>query len=94
MPQIGWNTISPLPGKKWDDTPFKNIKDQTYLYFVHSFFIDPVEDVGVTLTNYDGLEYVSSIQKDNIFACQFHPEKSGEIGLDIYNQWALQNNLK
>lgn len=94
VPQIGWNTISPVKEKEWNNTPFKNIPDNTYVYFVHSFYIDPMEEVGVTKTTYDGHTYISSVQKDNIFACQFHPEKSGDIGLEIYNEWALMNNLK
>lgn len=94
VPQIGWNTITSPSDKSWANTPFQNIEIDTYVYFVHSFYIDPSENVGLSQTNYDGHEYVSSILQDNIFACQFHPEKSGEIGLEIYNQWAILNNLK
>ena len=94
VPQIGWNNISPLENKIWENTPLQNITKEEYLYFVHSYYIVPEENVGLSVTNYDGHKYVSSILKNNIFACQFHPEKSGKVGLQIYNDWALTNNLK
>jgi glutamine amidotransferase len=70
-----------------------NISDEEYYYFVHSFYIVPEEDVTLTNTEYSGIIYSSSILKNNIFACQFHPEKSGPEGLKIYQNWAIQNNL-
>lgn len=94
VPQIGWNTIFTSAEKTWKQTPLQNIKNNEYMYFVHSFYIDPLEDVGLAETIYDGQRYVSAILRDNIFACQFHPEKSGEVGLQIYNDWAIINNLK
>ena len=59
--------------------------DKSYLYFVHSYYVVP-EDSKVILseTKYGEFNYCSSILKDNIFACQFHPEKSGTTGLEIY----------
>jgi len=78
VPHMGWNSI-----KKTKEVPFlADIKDESYFYFVHSYFIQPEEDVAATTTDY-GLEFVSSIWKDNIFACQFHPEKSQSDGLKI-----------
>lgn len=94
VPQIGWNTIAPQGSRKWTETPLQNVAENVYMYFVHSFYIDPYEDVGLSKTNYDGQEYISSILKEKIFACQFHPEKSGEAGLKIYHDWAVINNLK
>lgn len=94
VPQIGWNTIAPAEGIAWKNTPLRNIGSDEYMYFVHSFHIDPYENVALSLTDYDGHQYVSSVLKDNIFACQFHPEKSGKVGLKVYNDWALINNLK
>ena len=64
------------------------------MYFVHSYYIDPKEkNVITTFSKYGNFTYPSSISTKNIFATQFHPEKSGEIGLKIYNNWALKNNL-
>jgi glutamine amidotransferase len=76
-----------------DNSPLFNIKNEEYFYFVHSFYVIPEEDVTLTETEYGGIIYTSSIIKNNIFACQFHPEKSGKEGLKIYQNWASQNNL-
>lgn len=76
---MGWNDI------KIKNRPpvLQNIADGSYLYFVHSYYVAP-EDKGViaTTTSY-GIEFASSVWKDNIFACQFHPEKSQKTGLRI-----------
>jgi glutamine amidotransferase len=91
VPQIGWNKIYPPEGKKdfWDKTYLKDMEKGQFMYFVHSYFVLP-EDSSVTLakTNYDGFEYASAILKDNIFAVQFHPEKSAEKGLAIYKRFS------
>jgi glutamine amidotransferase len=94
VPQIAWNQIHKIEGKSWQDTPLNDIKEGEFMYFVHSFFVEPDEPVGLSYTNYDGQYYISSIQKNNLFACQFHPEKSAKEGLKIYNTWANINNLK
>lgn len=94
VPQIAWNQIQKSNNRTWDNSPLKDIKEGTFMYFVHSFFVEPEEPVGLSQTNYDGHLYVSSIQKDNLFACQFHPEKSAQDGLKIYHNWAEINNLK
>ena len=80
VPQIGWNTV------KINDEAcpfFKGIKDETYFYFVHSYYCDNREEAStVGVTEY-ALEYTSAVWKDNIFAVQFHPERSQENGLKI-----------
>ena len=76
---MGWNTV-----KVKKEVPIlKDVEEQSYFYFVHSYYVIP-EDKSViaTTTNY-GVEFTSSIAQDNIFACQFHPEKSQELGLRI-----------
>lgn len=93
VPQIAWNQIDKPPGIVWDSTPLSKIKNGEFMYFVHSYYVEPNESVVLTTTNYDGHSYVSSIIKDNIFACQFHPEKSGEEGLRIYREWSIINEL-
>lgn len=94
IPQIAWNQINKLNANSWVNSPLDEIKEGEFMYFVHSFYIEPEEPVGLSQTNYDGQIYVSSIQKNNLFACQFHPEKSAKEGLKIYNTWAKINNLK
>jgi glutamine amidotransferase len=94
VPQIAWNQINKTNGNTWENTPLNNIKEGEFMYFVHSFYVEPAEPVGLSQTNYDGQNYISSILKNNLFACQFHPEKSAKEGLKIYNNWANINNLK
>ena len=79
VPHMGWNTIN----IKRRPPALEGIEDDSYFYFVHSYYVVP-EDEGVvaTVTNY-GVDFVSSIWKENIFASQFHPEKSQEKGLRI-----------
>lgn len=79
IPHMGWNEIR----MKKKIPVLDGIPGGSYLYFVHSYYVVP-EDKEVTATTTDyGVEFVSSIWKDNIFACQFHPEKSQQAGLKI-----------
>ena len=80
VPQIGWNAVNQ---KKPDCPMFAGVDDGAYFYFVHSFYVapeDPSIDVGET--GY-GLNYCSAVWKDNVFAVQFHPEKSQAAGLQM-----------
>ena len=80
IPQIGWNNLTVKNGSS---PILKGLKDNADFYFVHSYVICP-EDSSVIKASCDyGIEVPSVIQKENIFACQFHPEKSGEEGLKI-----------
>lgn len=93
VPQIGWNKIAPA-SIPWNKTPLKNTPPDAYMYFVHSFYAIPDEKiVTLTTTDYGGIQYCSSVYKNNIFATQFHPEKSTGMGVKIYEEWALMNNL-
>lgn len=93
VPQISWNKISPFK-QSWDNSPLFNIPENEFMYFVHSYFVQPdSEECIMTTTNYEGLDYCSAVYKDNIFATQFHPEKSASKGIQIYHNWATQNNL-
>ena len=89
IPQVGWNQLH--ASRSWDGTPLEDIPNNEYMYFVHSFVPKP-QDVNVVLstTNYGGVEFCSSIQQKNIFACLFHPERSGIAGLRIYQNLAVQ----
>ena len=86
VPQIGWNRIKKNKNK-WKGTPLCDNIDNDFMYFIHSYYVNP-ENSNIILTNsnYGKQEYCSSIHYKNIFAFQFHPEKSGEIGLKIYRQ--------
>ena len=84
VPHMGWNSIERVKGAD----VLEGIRDEEFFYFVHSFYCKPEEDVVATTTSY-GIDFTSSIQKRNVFACQFHPEKSQRVGLAL-----LTNFLK
>ena len=93
VPQIAWNNIY-KHDQEWATTPLNNIDQHDFMYFVHSYYVKPAENTCILAkTNYDGTEYCSAILKENIFATQFHPEKSAVKGLSIYKNWAIINNL-
>lgn len=92
VPQVGWNRIyhpSPVGDAAWENSPLRGVRDQEYMYFVHSFYAVP-DDPRTILshTDYEGTEYCSSVSVNNIFACQFHPEKSSTEGMKIYYNFA------
>lgn len=79
VPHMGWNEI-----KKQKDNPLlEGIKDKAYFYFVHSFYVAPEDNTIVLATTEYGIEFTSMVWKDNIFAVQFHPEKSQTTGLRL-----------
>ncbi len=84
IPQIGWNQLEIVQS----NCPlYRGITSGSYVYFVHSFFPQPV-DAGIIATRTDyGGTFASSIWRDNIFATQFHPEKSQKVGLQLLNNF-------
>lgn len=92
IPQVGWNRIfRPTSSREsiWYDSPLDSINNEEYMYFVHSYYVIPSDDgVILSVTDYEGTVYCSGILWKNVFACQFHPEKSGVKGLAIYKNWA------
>lgn len=78
IPHIGWNYLK----IKKNNPLFKYINDGDFVYFVHSFYADNCEDSVIATTDY-GKEITAVVARDNVYGCQFHPEKSGEIGLKI-----------
>ncbi len=87
IPHMGWNTIrvkQPMP-------LFRGIASEAHVYFVHSYYVEPAEaDAICTETPY-GFPFVSSVAKDKVFACQFHPEKSQKVGLHLlknFGDWS------
>ncbi|HEY6010252.1 MAG TPA: imidazole glycerol phosphate synthase subunit HisH [Nitrospirota bacterium] len=86
IPHMGWNSLS----IKRRAPALVDVPDNSHVYFVHSFHVVP-EDKGVIATTTDyGIEFVSSIWKDNILAVQFHPEKSQALGLSILKRFGEQ----
>lgn len=79
LPQIGWNQVKIEKNSRL----FKNIPDNSYFYFANSYVAEPLEKKLIVATCNYGVEFPAIICKENIFATQFHPEKSGEVGLQI-----------
>lgn len=79
IPHMGWNGLRIT---KPDSRLLQRIKDGDYVYFVHSFYASGCEDSLAADTEY-GAAITAAVEKDNIFGCQFHPEKSGSVGLEI-----------
>jgi len=88
VPQIEWNQVNTYNGNNWKNSPLQKCNDGDYMYFVHSYYVIPENTKYIlSTTTYGGLTYCSSVANGNIFACQFHPERSGEHGLDIYRSF-------
>ena len=79
IPHIGWNALH-FKGEK--SPIFKYINDGDFVYFVHSYHGQRCEESTIAVTEYGGT-LTAAVAKDNVFGCQFHPEKSGEVGLKI-----------
>ena len=84
VPHMGWNAVTLTRHAP----PLHGIPDDTYVYFVHSYYVDPFEASTVATTTQYGRAFASSVWRDNIFACQFHPEKSQSVGLRIVKNFA------
>ncbi len=82
VPHMGWNQVETLKGELFDQ-----VENKENVYFVHSYYV-PTSEYTIASSGY-GIEYAAAIQKDNFYACQFHPEKSGGTGEQI-----LANFLK
>lgn len=84
IPHMGWNSLEfPREGRL-----FQGIGQNPYVYFVHSYYLKAAEEEIVTAAAEYGVQIHASVEKDNVFACQFHPEKSGEAGLQILRNFA------
>ncbi|MBM4122186.1 MAG: imidazole glycerol phosphate synthase subunit HisH [Nitrospira sp.] len=88
VPHMGWNEVTVTR----QAPPLRDIGSGGHFYFVHSYYVEPADpSVACTVTDY-GVSFASSIWRDNIFACQFHPEKSQAVGLQIvknFGAWRL-----
>jgi glutamine amidotransferase len=84
VPHMGWNRI-----EKKKDSPFlEGLSDGDYLYFVHSYFVAPEDPTLIATSTSYGVSFASSIANEHLFACQFHPEKSQDLGLRILANFA------
>ncbi len=91
IPHMGWNSLH----IKKDATLFQGIEDNSYVYFVHSYYLQAAEEEEVAATTFYSTRIHASVEKDNIFACQFHPEKSSSVGMKILENFiALESPLK
>ena len=89
IPQIGWNALhicrpSPL---------LRHVQEGDYVYFVHSFFAEGCEDSLIATTDY-GEELTAAVGLGNVYGCQFHPEKSGRVGLSILRAFAEEEAVR
>lgn len=85
VPHMGWNSVS----LKQNNGIFSNIEDNSYFYFVHSYYLDGADEDVIAATAEYGVTIECAVQKGNLCATQFHPEKSSKIGLKL-----LENFLK
>lgn len=79
IPHMGWNSLH----FENDGRLFKGIPEQSHVYFVHSYYLKAEEEEIVKASTEYGTHIHASVEKENVFACQFHPEKSGDVGLQI-----------
>ncbi len=84
IPHMGWNTVQ----VQKTNPLFKSIPDKSYFYFVHSYYVVPKQSDDIATTTQYGIEFVSSIHHENIYAFQFHPEKSQKLGLTLLKNFS------
>lgn len=84
IPHIGWNSLEITPGA----TLFKGIPNHSYVYFVHSYYLKAADESIVAASTEYATHVHASVEQGNIFACQFHPEKSSDVGLKILSNFA------
>jgi glutamine amidotransferase len=88
VPQVGWFPVQPTAEGSWEGTPLRSLEPGTPMYFVHSFHCvleDPARSVAVA--SFGGSTYCAAFRVGPIFACQFHPERSGRRGLEVYREF-------
>ena len=88
LPHIGWNTLNSVNDALWNDSVLTNVRKEDSVYFIHSYCCLPkVNKNIIAITTYEGITLCASVQKDNVLGVQFHPEKSGPVGLKIINNF-------
>jgi len=87
-PHMGWNVIEPPAGKTWKGTILENVPPGSEMYFIHSYILQAQNPEHVLAeTTYGSFRFPTVIAKGHIVGCQFHPEKSGEVGLRILERF-------
>jgi glutamine amidotransferase len=95
VPNIGWSRIYSAAERRWDGSLLEGLADGTFMYFVHSYYPNPsIDEVKLSFSRYGEFEFCSSVEKGNIFGCQFHPERSGNHGLSIYERLATRIGVR
>lgn len=84
IPHMGWNSLQLQNHGRL----FQNLQENPYVYFVHSYYLKAEDESIVKATADYSVSIHASVEKENVFACQFHPEKSGEVGLQILKNFA------
>lgn len=84
IPHMGWNSLDVKPGAKL----FKGLEGNPYVYFVHSYYLKAADEGIVAATTEYTTHIHASVESGNVFACQFHPEKSSDVGLKILKNFA------
>ena len=89
IPHMGWNSLDICMGNSKENTLLRNINDGDCVYFVHSYFATDCDDSVIATAEY-GEKLTAAVQKENIMGCQFHPEKSGKVGLAILEAFSQE----
>ena len=90
IPHIGWNALQPAPGADWSTTALADVRPGAYAYFVHSFSAEPTRrENRLADVDYNGRTVCAVVSNGGIIGCQFHPEKSGDVGLSILRRFLI-----
>lgn len=90
VPHMGWNQVH----IKQDHSVFSGVGNGSYFYFVHSYYADPADDTLIVGSTDYGIDFCSVLASENLIATQFHPEKSGAVGLKLYENFVRMMILK
>lgn len=90
IPHMGWNSLKLNPKSRL----FDGVEDKAYVYFVHSYYLRAAEEDQVAAIAEYGVPIHAAVEKDNVYACQFHPEKSGSVGLGILRNFIAADRIR
>jgi glutamine amidotransferase len=89
VPNVRWSPLSLVPQNDLSPHPFDNLSRGDELYFVHSYYVSPTDkSILVAKTHFGEFSYCAAARVGNVYGCQFHPERSGEIGLTVFHRFA------
>ncbi|MFC5401724.1 imidazole glycerol phosphate synthase subunit HisH [Cohnella soli] len=91
IPHVGWNGLKHPEGEEaWSGTAFEKLSSDSHVYFVHSFMACPENEAHIlATTSYNGRKVVAAVKDRNLYGCQFHPEKSGPVGIQIIRDFLM-----